>query len=316
MLGDKSSVVIFDSTFESLLSAALLCEALGAKAVHKSCFNPYMISRESQIIRIDDCEGSLSFSEALKIYEEKKGDFPLYGEDLKEIVDLIEWSLRYKKGDNSKFVLALKVLRQYLVEGLDIVLSQITWEGREIYKRVRRVQCECHKGRGFLRLKVVGRFLVGEAEFEHEVEDLVVKFWCERYPRKIVVLFYKGNKKSMAYIGSKGEVCLVKGEKVNDLRKLLREGEKRVMNTDDSIETNKEIEKIYETFYDVHYIPSRRNKKLVSRFIPKKFAKQFNMKEGIKIECGIQKTKLDLFLSRQLDHYLAKYREKKERNKG
>jgi len=294
MLRDKSSVVIFDSTFESLLSAALLCEALGAKAVHKGCFNPYMISRESQIIRIDDCEGSLSFSEALKIYEEKKGDFPLYVEDLNEIVDLIEWSLRYKKGDNSKFVLALKVLRQYLVEGLDIVLSQ----------------------RGFLRLKVVGRFLVGEAEFEHEVEDLVVKFWCERYPRKIVVLFYKGNKESMAYIGSKGEVCLVKGEKVNDLRKLLREGEKRVMNTDDSIETNKEIEKIYETFYDVHYIPSRRNKKLVSRFIPKKFAKRFNMKEGIKIECGIQKTKLDLFLSGQLDHYLAKYREKKERNKG
>ncbi len=301
MLGDKSPVVVFDSTFESLMATALICEALGAKAVHKDCFNAHMISGESQLIRTDGGEGSLSFGEVLKIYEERRGDFPLYGADLSEIESLIEWSLRYKKGDNSKLVLALKVLRQCLVEGLEIVLSQVTWEGREIYKRVRRVQCECHKGRGFLRLKVVGRFLVGEAEFEHEVEDLVVKFWSERYPRKIVVLFSKGKREPMAYIESKGDVYLVKGEKVNGLRNLLKEAGKKVMDTSDSIEKNKEIEKIYETFYDVHYIPSRRNKKLASQFIPKKFAKRFKMKEGIKIERGIQKTKLDLFLSKRED---------------
>ncbi|MFX0163570.1 MAG: DUF4130 domain-containing protein [Candidatus Hodarchaeota archaeon] len=316
MLGDKSPVVVFNSTFKSLLATALICEALGVKAVHKDCFNPHMISEENPVIQTDGCEESLSFGEALKVYEERRGDFPLYEVDLSEIESLIEWSLRYKKGDNSKFALALKVLKQCLVEGLDIVLSQVTWEGREIYKRVRRVQCECHKGRGFLRLKVVGRFLVGEAEFEHEVEDLVVKFWSERYPRKIVVLFSKGKREPMAYIGSKGDVYLVKGENVNSLRNLIKETGDKVINTDDSIEKNKEIEKIYETFYDVHYIPSRRNKKLASQFIPKKFAKQFKMKEGIKIECGIQKTKLDLFLSDQLDYYLAKCREEKERNKS
>ena len=301
MLEDKCTFVVFDSTFESLLSAALICEALGVKAVHKDCFNPYMISKESQLIRTDDCEESLSFSGALKIYKERKGDFPLFSKDFYKIEDLIEWSLRFKKSDNSKFVLALNVLKQCLLKGARIVLSQVTGEGREIYKRVRKVQCECNKGMGFLRLKATERFLVGEAEFEHEVEDLVVKFWSERYPGKIVVLFSKGKREPIAYIGSKGDVYFVKGEKVNGLRNLLKEAGKKVMDTDDSIEKNKEIEKIYETFYDVHYIPSRRNKKLASQFIPKKFAKRFKMKEGIKIECGIQKTKLDLFLSKRED---------------
>ena len=79
---------------------------------------------------------------------------------------------------------------------------------------------------------------------------------------------------------------------------------------------NKEIEKIFETFYDVHYIPSRRNKKLASKYIPKKFAKRFKMKEGIKIECGIQKTKLDLFLSSQLERYIAKVKRKRSEITG
>ena len=310
MLEDNCSLVVFDSTFESLLSTTLICEALGVKAVHKDCLNPYMISKESQLIRTDNCKGSVSFSGALKIYKEKKGDFPLFSEDFYKIEDLIEWSLRFKKGDNSNFVLALNVLKQCLLKGVGIVLSQVTNEGREIYKRVRKVQNECHKSIGFLRLQVKGEFLVGEAEFEHEVEDRIVKFWSERNPRKIVVLFSTVKMEPLAYIGNKGEVYLVGGEKINDLRNLIKEAENNFLESDDIIEKNKEIEKIFETFYDVHYIPSRRNKKLASKYIPKKFAKQFKMKEGIKIECGIQKTKLDIFLSGQLDQYISKCKEK------
>jgi probable DNA metabolism protein len=298
---NKSLVVVFDSTFESLLSTALICEAMEIKAIHKDCFNSFMIAEQSQIIRTDRHEGSLKFGDALRIYKKRKGHFCLNEYELREIRTLIKWCLRYKPSDNSKFTLALKVLRRCLVEGPNIIMSQVTLEGREIYKRSRKVRCEYHKACGFLRLHVSGGFLFAEAEFEHAVEDLVVRFWSKRYPEKTIVLFSKGKWKPLAYIGRRGKVRVVEGEKVTVLRSMMAEVKETTTEIKDPKETDDEAQRIYEVFYDAQYIPARRNKKLATRFVPKKFSKRFRMKEGVKIACGIQETKLDLFFTNQAD---------------
>jgi probable DNA metabolism protein len=296
MCRDKSIVAVFDSTFESLLSTALICEAIDAKTVHKDNFNSYMIAEKTKIIRTDDHEGSLTFEDALKIYQKRRGCFRLSERELMEIESLITWSLRYKKSDISTFALALKTLRRCLTEGAGVVMSQVTPEGREIYKRSRKVKCEYHKACGFLRLNVIGNFLVTEAEFEHDVEDLIVRFWNKRYPEKRVMLFSKSKEKTLACMGYKGTISLIEGEEVSLLRQnLTKETEENSANSTDRNDSDEEIERIYETFYVAQYIPSRKNKRLARRFVPKKFSKRFRMKEGPKIEHGIQKTKLDLF---------------------
>jgi probable DNA metabolism protein len=256
-----------------------------------------MIAEKTKIIRTDDHEGSLKFEDALRMYQKRRGCFRLSERELMEIESLIKWSLRYKKGDISTFALGLKALRRCLTEGAGVVMSQVTPEGREIYNRSRKVRCEYHKACGFLRLNAIGNFLVTEAEFEHDVEDLVVQFWNKRYSER-VVLFFKSKEKTLAYMGYKGTISLIEGEEVNLLRKkLAKETEEHIPNSIGSDKSNEEIERIYETFYDAQYIPSRKNKKLARRFVPKKFSKRFKMKEGHKIEYGIQKTKLDLFFT-------------------
>ena len=94
MCKDKSVIVVFDSTFESLLSTALVCESIGAKAIHKDHFNPYMIDKKSHIIHND---------EVLEIYEKRKGCLRLSNYELREIKKLIDWNLRYKKNDFGKY---------------------------------------------------------------------------------------------------------------------------------------------------------------------------------------------------------------------
>ncbi|MFX1520399.1 MAG: DUF4130 domain-containing protein [Promethearchaeota archaeon] len=316
MCRDKGIVVVFDSTFESLLSTALICEAMGAKAIHKDNLNSYMIAEKTKIIRADYYEGSLKFEDAVKIYQKKRGCIRLNERELMEIESLITWSLRYKKSDMSTFVLALNALKQCLTEGAGVVMSQVTPEGREIYKRSRKVRCEYHKACGFLRLNVIGNFLVTEAEFEHDVEDLVVRFWNKRYPEKRVVLFSKGKGKALAYMGNKGTISLVEGKKVCFLRKkLAKETEENTANSTESNESDGEIERIYEAFYDAQYISSRRNKRLARHFVPKKFSKRFRMKEGVKIEHELQKTKLDPFFNTQAGISAVKGEEKKNQTK-
>jgi len=320
MCKEKSVVVVFDSTFESLLSTALVCESMGmgAKAVHKDHFNPYMIDKESKIIQTanNNDERYIQFEEILKIYEKRKGCFRLSNYELQEIKKLIDWNLRYKKNDMGKFALILKIIRQCLVEGPSIVLSQVTTESRETYRRSRQVGCEYHKACGFLRLDVVGDFLVSTAKFEHEVEDLIVRFWSKRYPEKTVVLFSPSKQKPFAYKGTKGKVSFVEGEEMAVLRAKINDEIKEILAC--SIvqkDSNEDIERIFEAFYDVSSIPSRRNKRLARRCVPKKYSERFKMKEGVKIEYGIQKTKLDAFIVDQSLNSTNKYKEKKNSGK-
>ena len=86
-------------------------------------------------------------------------------------------------------------------------------------------------------------------------------------------------------------------EYANELVRML--AEKIRENPVHSIEekdSNEDFNEIFEAFYDTSFITSRRNKRLARRCVPKKYSERFNMKEGIKIEYGIQKTKLDSFI--------------------
>jgi probable DNA metabolism protein len=313
MYENMGILVVFDSTFESLLSTALVCESIGGKTIHKDHFNPYMISKECKTIqtaKIND-DAHVEFKEILKIYEKRKGCFRFSKYELNEIKKLVEWNLRYKKNDISKFGLVLKMIQECLVEGPSIVLSQVTVVSRETYKRSRQVGCEYHKACGFLRLDAIGDYLVSAARFEHDVEDLVVRFWSKRYPEKTVVLFSPSKLKSYAYIGNKGDVSFVEGEEIEilqaEINKKIRENPVHSIEEKDS---NEDFNEIFEAFYDTSFIPSRRNKRLARRCVPKKYSDRFNMKEGIKIEYGMQKTKLDSFMCDESTNFKDKHKKK------
>ena len=129
------------------------------------------------------------------------------------------------------------------------------------------------------------------------MEDLVVRFWSKRFPEKNVVLFSPSKLKPCAYIGNKGDVSFVEGEELTilqaEINKEIRENPVHSIEEKDS---NEDFNEIFEAFYDTSFITSRRNKRLARRCVPKKYSERFNMKEGIKIEYGIQKTKLDSFI--------------------
>ncbi|MFQ6089467.1 MAG: DUF4130 domain-containing protein [Candidatus Methanofastidiosia archaeon] len=187
----------------------------------------------------------------------------------KRLLKRIFYALRFKGKNNLSLI--RRVLKQAEENGLEYVLSNISKEARELYRRYRAVQGEVHKAHGFLRFEVYGDVYITKARFEHRVEDMVLSLFMRKYPEKFVVLISK-----KAWVGFGGEI--------------------RVFESVDLRKSRAARDELWEAYYNSAYIEKRRNRKHAMHAVPKKFWRRFGMAEGLKIDKGIQKGTLEEWL--------------------
>lgn len=202
-----------------------------------------------------------SLEEVRELYESKFGPLPwLQGYQFRKLHNMIYYGLRFNsentyqntsQSNNPNLLIALCVLNQALVQGIGVVMGKLTPEAEQFYCRARQVFAECHRVKGFIRfspLKGNSKVLVGRAEFQHNIADMVLKHFRQRYPEEKVIIL-RGDK-----------ALYLEGTKV-----IQKDREKMRLNFDE-----KEFDDFWSTFYDSQVIENRLNKKLAKKHIPKK----------------------------------------------
>lgn len=161
------------------------------------------------------------------------------------------YALRFKAPDNAALV--LRVMIQALEKGPDFVLSRVSSEARTMFNRSRRVCMELHRAYGFIRLNPVhfeGReIMAARAEFEHNIHDLVLRYFVRRQENTPVYIIDKDS----AYFLLKGQPVV---SHVNDLPFPLP--------TD-------LFQEYWNVYYDSQFIEGRKNLALARKHIPKKY---------------------------------------------
>lgn len=161
------------------------------------------------------------------------------------------YALRYNATDNAALV--LRVMIQALEKGPDFVLSRVSSEARTMFNRSRRVCMELHRAYGFIRLNPVHykerEVMVARAEFEHNIYDLVLRYFAQRQGNVPVYIIDN----NFGYFLSKGKAAVLP---VNDLP----------FNLPQDL-----FQEYWNAYYDSQFIEGRKNLALARKHIPKKY---------------------------------------------
>lgn len=110
--------------------------------------------------------------------------------EIEQLLRQLDWAARFV--GPRRYDLLLEVLDEFLTHGLEFVQSGDSLAAREFLSRGRRVRRELRRVEATTRFQVssdAGReTLVGRCQFKHEIADLVLAYFMQRYPQQRVVL--------------------------------------------------------------------------------------------------------------------------------
>lgn len=177
----------------------------------------------------------------------------------------------------------------------EILESKVTLDAKKYYQMARSVSREIHYHKMFTRLKIErNSILVGIINPEHKIEDLILKFFYNRFP-KFTIILNSIKKKTIYFIGpaelreklKKKEGIIFKLEKdcVLGKSKLKLENVISILLPilkdnkffDGIIDTDLDLTKLFKEFYDSQHIDSRENYRLFIQNMPKKYKKKKDM---------------------------------------
>jgi hypothetical protein len=192
-----------------------------------------------------------------------------------------------------------------------ILESNVTSNAKLYYRMARSVSREIHYHKMFTRLKIhENAILSGIIQPQHAIEDILLKFFYQRFPKFIIIL-YSRSKKRTYFIAPielkkllKNKGILFKsvqnyiiGKSKLDLKKLLliliplAKGNELFNGV---LDANLDLNKLFKEFYNSQYIDSRENFRLFFQNMPKKYQ---NKKDMV-----VEKT----FHTRTLDKFMKK----------
>lgn len=191
-----------------------------------------------------------------------------------------------------------------------VLESNITTNAKRYYRMARAVSREIHYHKMFTRLKIQGNTLLsGTIQPEHEIEDIILKFFYHRFPNFIIIL-NSIRKNSCYFIAPidlkkainkkcvlvKSESNYILGKSALNLEKLLSILLPLAQNKSlfkGIIDTDLDLNRLFKEFYDSQYIESRENYKLFFQNMPKKYQK----KKDMVVEKTFRTKTLDKFLN-------------------
>ncbi len=181
--------------------------------------------------------------------------------------------------DRSKHKIIQKVLQQKKEFGLDFILNNLSVEARKFYSFSSQVSMYIHKAESFIRLKQFKETLIGKAFFDFPVAENVLRHFINRFPNKKIIVIDENL--LLAFVSEGKSIQKFPAEDFLEFYESL----------EDSV-SDKELEKLFGVFYDSQEIEERRNRNYALRMMPKKYWKNFNLKESKKIDRGIPKNTL------------------------
>jgi probable DNA metabolism protein len=184
-----------------------------------------------------------------------------------------------KHNHRNKNKIIQKVLEQKEIFGLDFVLNNLSVEARKLYFLSSEVRTYIHKAESFIRLKQFNGTLIGKAFFEFNVAESIARHFLRRFPNKRIIIIDENSNKAFVSEGSK----------------IIKSNAKEFVALFNSIEeslSDRELEKLFGVFYDSQIIEERRNRNYALKMMPKKYWKNFNLREAKKIDRAIQENDL------------------------
>lgn len=239
----------------------MLSRLYNGLCMHKREFVETMLNGSKAI----DCD-TMSPEDIRERYEQIHGTLEWFNSKKARILaEAVFYASRYRSPD--RYRLISKVLLQALEYGLDYVLGRVSKDARSMFNRSRRVCMEAHRANGFIRLSPVenanGRFMVGKADFQHDISDLVLRYFARRH---------RGWK-----------IYLITGNKINaDIEQTALTEQTACYLENSVVKTaslanlpfdppGDEFDLLWETYYESQYIEGRKNLALARKHLPQKY---------------------------------------------
>jgi len=227
-------------------------------------------------------------------------------------IKIISLLKRHKDFLNKPFREREKTIRGIMRESLAVIETKLTTPARNYYNMARAVSNEIHYNKMFTRLKIEeNKILTGYIQPVHSVEDLILEFFYNRFPKYAIILF--SGKKNKTYMISPKQIS-------DDLKKLKIikysiEKDYLIGNSNLKLKKvlsiispilakynsinpllDKELDskELFESFYESQFIKSRENLRLFNHNMPKKYQE----KKDMEIERIFRTKTLDKFIKR------------------
>ncbi|MDA8212776.1 MAG: DUF4130 domain-containing protein [Clostridia bacterium] len=208
--------------------------------------------------------GQFSLQEVHELYKEAYGPvfWLLTGRQAEQLAGTIFYASRHKAEDRHGLI--IQALNQAVVKGIGYVLGKVSPEAGMFLNRAREVSKELHRVKGFARLTPLEdgdrRLMMSRVQLEHNIGDLVLKYFLRRFRGYTVVLLANGR----AYYNDGNQICVANQE---DLGMELPEDD---------------FEAFWDAYYDTQWIEGRLNHQLARKHLPKKLWSW--VKEGKKLD--------------------------------
>ncbi len=165
-----------------------------------------------------------------------------------ELMSIIYNALRHSSRD--KYSVIFKAVEDAFNKGIEYCLKGASVNSKRLNSLCREVNHEVYRMMGFIRFKPAGeKCLVAEPLLFHDTVDLILREFQGRYPNHRVVILSDSGSKAV----ENGKVFEVRKE---DYQKYLK----------DDI-----YDDLWEEYYKSQYIEPRKNMRLASAKIPKKY---------------------------------------------
>ncbi|MFW9783350.1 MAG: DUF4130 domain-containing protein [Candidatus Heimdallarchaeota archaeon] len=165
-------------------------------------------------------------------------------------------------------------------------------EARKINQMMREVFKEAYRAKQFTRTEINNRgVLYGVVFLKHNVIDLVLQYFHERWPKCVICLYNEYAKKT-SIINESG--------KIDEIESSLKGVVEKVSKNRPVIPYFEDIQfsgkEIFETLYKSQYIPERENQPFFKKMIPMQCFELPGMRRGIEKSFRYRYKNLDYFL--------------------
>ncbi len=205
-----------------------------------------------------------------------------------------------------------KIIRGIMRDSKAVIETKLTTPARDYYNMARAVSNEIHYNKMFTRLKIEeNMILTGYIQPEHSVEDLILEFFYNRFPKYAIILF--SGKKNKTYMISPKQISydlkrlkiikytikkdyLIGSSSLNPKKviSIISPILAKYNSINPLLDNKLDSKELFKSFYESQFIKSRENLRLFNQNLPRTYQK----KKDMKIERTFRTKTIDKFIEK------------------
>ncbi|MFX0018042.1 MAG: DUF4130 domain-containing protein [Promethearchaeota archaeon] len=205
-----------------------------------------------------------------------------------------------------------KIIRGLMRDSKAVIETTLTTQARNYYKMARAVSKEIHYNKMFTRFRIEENMvLTGYIQPIHSVEDLILEFFYNRFPKYTIILFSgKKNKtymitpkqisddlkklKIIKYTIKKDYLIGSSNLKLKKVISIISPLLAKYNSIKPLLDNELDSKELFKSFYESQFIKSRENLKLFNQNMPRKYQE----KKDMEIERNFHTKTIDKFIKK------------------